>query len=64
MRAPFRLLSIAVLGLAWLPAAAPGATVDRDPDTGVITIVDDVATADDITVERTATLDIVAGAAA
>ena len=62
VRAPFRLLSIAVLGLAWLPAAAPGATVDRDPDTGVITIVDDVATADDITVERTATLDIVAGA--
>ena len=41
MRTALRLLALAVLGLALFPAAAPGATVDRDTETGVITIVDD-----------------------
>ena len=60
MVAAVRLLAVAVLSLALLPAAAPGATVDRDTETGVITIVDrEVATADDITVERTPTLDVI-----
>jgi Putative metal-binding motif/RTX calcium-binding nonapeptide repeat (4 copies) len=62
MGATLRSLAVAVLGLALLPAAAAGATVDRDTQTGVITIVDDVATADDILVERTAALDIVSRA--
>jgi hypothetical protein len=62
MVAGLRLLAIALLGLALLPAAALGATVDRDAGTGVITIVDDLATADDIAVNRTATLDIVSRA--
>ena len=38
-----------------------GATVDRDADTGVITILDDVGVADDITVERTPGFDRVTG---
>jgi hypothetical protein len=62
MAAGLRFLAIALLGLALLPAAALGATVDRDAGTGVITIVDDLATADDIAVNRTATLDIVSRA--
>ena len=59
MAGALRLLAVAVLGLALLPAAAPGATVSRDADTGVITIIDDVPgnTLDDITVVRTATAD-------
>ena len=59
MATVLRLLALAVAGLALLPAAAPGATVDRDAGTGVITIIDDVDTADDILVTRTGTLDIV-----
>jgi hypothetical protein len=59
MGAALRLFAIAVLGLTLLPAAALGATVERDAQTGVITILDDAATADIITVNRTATLDIV-----
>ncbi|MDP9294749.1 MAG: MopE-related protein [Actinomycetota bacterium] len=62
MGAALRYLAVAVLGLTSLPAGALGATVDRDKQTGVITIVDDVATADDITVERTTTLDIISRA--
>ena len=60
MRAALRLLALTVVGVALFPAAAPGATVDRDTETGVITIVDrEVATADDITVERTPTVDVI-----
>jgi hypothetical protein len=59
MGAALRLLAVAVAGLALLPAPAPGATVDRDTETGVITILDDLATADDLAVERTTTLDII-----
>jgi hypothetical protein len=59
MRAALRSFAVVVLGLTLLPAAAPGATVDRDTQTAVITIIDDVGTADDILVERTAALDIV-----
>ena len=62
MRTALLLLAIAALGLALLPAAAPGATVNRDTDTRIITILDDLAEADDITVERTATLDIISRA--
>jgi Ca2+-binding RTX toxin-like protein len=62
MGATLRSLAVALLGLAFLAAAAPAATVDRDTETGVITIIDDVATADDIRIERTATFDIVSRA--
>jgi hypothetical protein len=54
-----RLLAAVVLGLVLLPGTALGATVDRDPDTGIITIIDEVGAADVITVERTSTLDII-----
>ena len=37
-----RCLAVTVAGLALVPAAAQAARVDRDPVTGVITIVDDV----------------------
>src|SRR5215218_2184076 len=50
-------LAVVVAGVLLTPAAAEAATVDRDPVTGVIVIVDDVAQADDITVERTSTID-------
>jgi Putative metal-binding motif/RTX calcium-binding nonapeptide repeat (4 copies) len=53
MAAVARSLAVAALGLALLPAAALGATVDRDVDTGVITILDDLGVPDNITVERT-----------
>jgi hypothetical protein len=52
-------IAIALLGLASLPAGASAATVDRDTETGVITIVDDVGTADDIRVTRAAGVDTV-----
>ena len=48
MGAAARSVAIAVVGLALLPAAALGASVNRDTETGVLTIVDDVAAADDI----------------
>jgi len=55
-----RFLAAALLALALLPAGALGATVDRDTETGVITIVDnELDTADDIEVERTTAVDIV-----
>jgi hypothetical protein len=59
MGAATRSVAIAVLVLGLLPAAAPGATVGSDTGTGVLTIVDDVAAADAITVTRTPTLDVV-----
>jgi hypothetical protein len=61
MGAVLRLFVVATLGLVLLPAGAPGATVDRDALTRIITIVDDVAADDDIGVNRTATLDIISG---
>jgi hypothetical protein len=54
-----RLFVLALIALALAPAGASAATVDRDPETGIITIVDDVATADDILVTRTGGVDIV-----
>jgi hypothetical protein len=45
-----RSLAVAVLAVALLPAGALGATVQRDSDTGIITILDDLAAADDISV--------------
>jgi len=59
MGAALRLFVVAALGLVVLPAGALGATVGRETQTGIITIVGEAADADDITVERTATLDIV-----
>jgi hypothetical protein len=59
MGAARRSLAIAGLALALLPAGALGATVDRDADTGIITIVDADAVADDILVDRTDTQDTV-----
>src|SRR4051794_3392797 len=54
-----RLVVIAALGVVGLPASAmAAATVDRDPATGVVTIIGD-DDADAITFERTPTLDIV-----
>jgi hypothetical protein len=52
-----RLLAIAVLGLALLPASALGASINYEPGTGIITIVDDVATPDDISVARSGGFD-------
>jgi hypothetical protein len=58
--AAHRLITLALLALALsVPAGAQAATVDRDTETGVITIVDDVATADDILVQRSGGLDVV-----
>jgi hypothetical protein len=62
MAAMLRPAAAALLGLLLLPAAALGATVDRDTETGVITIVGEAANVDNITVTRTATLDIVSRA--
>jgi len=59
MRAELRSLAVTVLGLALLPTSALGATVDRDTETGVITIVGQGVDADDITVERTSMFDII-----
>jgi hypothetical protein len=52
-------IAIALLGLASLPAGASAATVDRDTETGVITIVDDVGIADDILVARSGGVDTI-----
>ena len=57
-----RCLLVAVAGLTVLPGVAAAAVVERDPDTGVITIVDDVAAEDDILVERTSIADVVSRA--
>jgi hypothetical protein len=54
-----RLLAIAVLVLALLPASALGASINYNPDIGLITIVDDVATPDDISVERSGGFDTI-----
>ncbi len=55
-----RCLAVTVAGLVLAPGVAlADATVDNDPTTGVITIVEDVAAADDITVVRNATQDVV-----
>jgi hypothetical protein len=62
VNAAFRALAVAVLAFTLLPAGAPAATVDRDTETGVITIIDDVAALDDITVQRTTALDIISRA--
>ena len=59
MGATLRFITLAVLALALVPAGASAATVSRDTETGVITIVDDVDTADDILVTRTGGVDIV-----
>jgi hypothetical protein len=53
MSAAVRFFALAVLGLTLLPAAAQGATVDRDDTTGVITIVGEGTDVDVIRVERT-----------
>jgi hypothetical protein len=52
-------LTLAALAVALVPATALGAVVDRDADTGIITIVDDVATADTIAVVRSGGFDTV-----
>jgi hypothetical protein len=57
-----RCLVVAVAGLFLLPGVAPGATVERDVDTGVITVLGQAADADDILVERTSMFDIVSRA--
>ena len=65
MGAAARSVAIAVVGLALLPAAALGASVNRDTETGVLTIVDDDSDAvdDNIVVERVGgTTDQVRGA--
>jgi hypothetical protein len=59
MRRPLRCLALTVLALATLPGAAHAATVDRDSITGIITIVDNAAAADNILVERTSMFDII-----
>lgn len=56
-----RLLLLAFAGLALLPAAAQAATV-TDDSTGIITIVDDQAAADDIRVERLTLVDRITSA--
>src|SRR4051812_49346274 len=64
MGAAARSLAIAALGLALLPAGAIGASVNRDTETGVLTIVDldNVVVDDNIVVERVdATTDQVRG---
>jgi Putative metal-binding motif/RTX calcium-binding nonapeptide repeat (4 copies) len=62
MGAAIRSVAVAVVGLALLPAAALGATVDRDTATGVLTIVDDVPAADDIVVQRVGGIDRISAA--
>jgi hypothetical protein len=59
MGAALRLLTLAAIALALLPAAALGAVVDRDAGTGIITIIDDVAQADSIGVVRSGGFDTV-----
>src|SRR5215207_5956200 len=60
MVATFRpVAAAALLGLLLLPAAALGATVERDDTTGVITITGEAANEDDIGIEETAALHIV-----
>jgi Ca2+-binding RTX toxin-like protein len=54
-----RALAIAIVALAVMPAAAGAATVSFNAGSGVIRIVDDVAAADDITVEETSTLHVI-----
>jgi hypothetical protein len=54
-----RSIAVAVLALALLPAAASAATVDRDAQTGSITIIDDVGVADNIFVQRTGDVDTI-----
>ncbi len=44
---------VAVLVLGLLPALAAGSRVDRDEETGIITIVDDLTAADGITITQT-----------
>jgi hypothetical protein len=63
MGATARSVVIAVVALALLPAAAPGASVNRDTETGVLTIVDadGVAVDDSIVVERKGGTDNVSG---
>jgi hypothetical protein len=58
MGAPARSLAIAALGLALLPAAALGASVNRDTETGVLTIVD----GDNVNVDDTIVVERVGGA--
>jgi hypothetical protein len=65
MGATARSIVLAAVGLALMPAAALGASVNRDTETGVLTIVDDdsVAVDDHIVVERVGgTTDEVRGA--
>jgi hypothetical protein len=59
-----RSLAIAAVGLALLPATALGASVKRDAETGVLTIVDrdDAFIDDNIVVERIGAIDEVRGA--
>jgi hypothetical protein len=59
MGAALRLIFLVLLVLALRPAGATAATVDRDTVTEVITIVDDVGTADDIRVARAAGVDTI-----
>ena len=54
-----RVLAIALLGLALLPAGALAVDINRDTDTGVITIVDDAGTTDDILVARSGGIDAI-----
>jgi hypothetical protein len=63
MRAALRLLALTVVGVALFPAGAQAAAaVSLDPGTGIITIVEDLAAAeDDITVERTEAADVIRG---
>ncbi len=62
MGAAARSLAIAAVGLALLPAAAIGASVNRDTETGVLTIVDDVSATDDILVARDGGIDRISAA--
>jgi hypothetical protein len=54
-----RWLLVVLVALLLLPATASASRVDRDSDTGIITIVDDLNAADDIELERTDSVDIV-----
>ena len=54
-----RCLALAVAGVALLPAAASAAVVDRDAQTGIITIDGEGTDPDDVLVERTSMFDIV-----
>jgi Putative metal-binding motif len=59
MGSALRWLLLITTGLALAPGTALAAVVDRDDVTGVITIVDDAAVPDDITVERNPTVDVI-----